>query len=108
MSSVSSDHKTLAAEKKLQRSNRIPKAWLIPLAEYESIANLLDVPVICGVLNDIERDITSNYDATALLEKIRARIWSIEQVTVAFCKRAAIAQQLVNPSMFKITIDLNF
>jgi amidase len=56
----------------------------------------MEVPVTCGVLSEIECDITSNYDATALLEKLRVGFWTVEQVTVAFCKRAAIAQQLVS------------
>ena len=46
-------------------------------------------------LNALECDITSNFDATALLQKLREGEWSAEQVTVAFCKRAAIAHQLV-------------
>lgn len=35
-------------------------------------------------------------DATALLAKIHSKEWSAFEVTVAYCKRAAIAQQLVN------------
>ncbi|GME34954.1 hypothetical protein M1821_007645 [Neofusicoccum parvum] len=44
----------------------------------------------------IGKEITSNYDATALLEKIREGEFSAKDVTVAFCKRAAISQQLTN------------
>lgn len=35
----------------------------------------------------------------ALLAKIHTKEWSASEVTVAFCKRAAIAQQLINPLM---------
>lgn len=35
-------------------------------------------------------------DATALLEQIQRGQWTAEEVTVAFCKRAAVAHQLVN------------
>lgn len=96
MASISRNYQAIAIEKKLQRSNKIPKSWLISSATLEGINNCLEVPVTCGILTDVECDITSNHDATALLEKLKSRIWSVEQVTVAFCKRAAIAQQLVS------------
>jgi amidase len=35
-------------------------------------------------------------DATALLNKMHTGQWAAEDVTVAFCKRAAIAHQMVN------------
>ncbi|KAH7393248.1 amidase signature domain-containing protein, partial [Cadophora sp. MPI-SDFR-AT-0126] len=57
---------------------------------------VVDVPLTCGVLSETELKITSGYDATALLEKLKGGVWSVEQVTVAFCKRAAVAQQLTN------------
>ncbi|EMR64716.1 putative general amidase-b protein [Eutypa lata UCREL1] len=56
----------------------------------------MDVPLTCGLLNETESRITSDYDATALLEKLKAGVWSAEQATMAFCKRAAIAHQLTN------------
>jgi len=43
-----------------------------------------------------ELEITCVQDAVALLEKIHSKEWSAFEVTVAFCKRASIAQQLVN------------
>ena len=60
----------------------------------------MDVPLTCGLLNETEARITSDYDATALLEELKAGVWSVEQVTVAFCKRAAIAHQLVRSFSF--------
>lgn len=51
----------------------------------------------CGLLSDRELEITDAEDCTAILEKIHSKEWSAYEVTVAFCKRAAIAQQLVNP-----------
>lgn len=50
----------------------------------------------CGLLNETELSITSDFDATALLERPKAVVWSVKQVTVAFCKRTAIEQQLVS------------
>ncbi|KAE8451396.1 hypothetical protein EG329_004025 [Mollisiaceae sp. DMI_Dod_QoI] len=93
---VLKDYRIIAAEKKLQRSNSIPKDWLVSSKILRHATNLLEVPITCGILTDIECMITSEYDATALLEKLKLGVWSAEQVTVAFCKRAAISQQLVN------------
>lgn len=56
----------------------------------------MDMPLISGILNETECEITSKYDATALLEKLKAGVWTVEEVTVAFCKRAAVAHQLTN------------
>jgi amidase len=90
------DYHSIAAEKRLQRNEKIPKDWLIPAELYQDATNVLEIPLTCGILNDVELEITSDYDATALLEKLKNGVWSAEQVTVAFCKRAAIAQQLVS------------
>ncbi|KAL7940296.1 amidase signature domain-containing protein [Trichoderma barbatum] len=68
---------------------------LMICARYAGLS-LLDVPVTCGILSSTEIDLTSNYDATSLLVGLKAGTWSVEQVITAFCKRAAIAHQLVN------------
>jgi amidase len=94
MPSVSRDYRAIAAEKQLHRQAQIPKEWLLP-QDYSSYTNRMDVPITCGILSDEEINITSNFDATALLKKLRSGVWTAEQVTVAFCKRAAIAHQLV-------------
>ncbi|KAF2098368.1 amidase [Rhizodiscina lignyota] len=96
MHSTKPDYQIIAAEKKLQQANKIPKDWLISAETHRNSTNVLDVPVTCGILDNVECEITSEYDATALLEKLRSGLWSAEQVTIAFCKRAAIAQQLTN------------
>ncbi|KAH8809239.1 amidase [Xylogone sp. PMI_703] len=86
----------IADAKKLQQKSKIPTAWVIPQYSCKGRKNLTDVPLTCGLLSDVERQITSDYDATDLLERIKGGIWSSEQVVTAFCKRAAIAHQLVN------------
>ncbi|KAI0976955.1 putative fatty-acid amide hydrolase [Xylaria arbuscula] len=97
MACSSQDYRILAADKVSQQRSKIPEAWLIsPDIIKENVTNFIDIPTTCGILSDVESEITSNYDATALLEKLRAGTFSVEQVTVAFCKRAAIAHQLVN------------
>lgn len=64
--------------------------------------NVLDVPNSCGLLTERELDITTGNDALDIIEKIRAAEYTAEEVTVAFCKRAAIAQQLVSDSRIRL------
>ncbi|KKP03942.1 hypothetical protein THAR02_03924 [Trichoderma harzianum] len=90
------DYRAIAHEKRLQRSQRIPTAWRLGDDKRQESINPLHVPITCGILNDTEIDITSKYDATSLLTGIKIGTWSVEQVTTAFCKRAAIAHQMVN------------
>ncbi|RDW76136.1 putative fatty-acid amide hydrolase 1 [Coleophoma crateriformis] len=96
MSESKKDYRSIAAGKKLQQNGKIPKDWLLSLKEYECSSNFIGVPTTCGILTDVECKITSEYDGTALLEKLKAGDLSAEQTTVAFCKRAAIAHQLCN------------
>ncbi|KUL88173.1 hypothetical protein ZTR_04082 [Talaromyces verruculosus] len=90
------NYKVLAAAKKAQQQDKIPQSWRISAEKFQDSPNVMDVPLSCGLLDETEAKITSGYDATAVLEKLKARVWSVEQVTVAFCKRAAIAHQLTN------------
>ncbi|KAF7560568.1 hypothetical protein G7046_g3584 [Stylonectria norvegica] len=90
------DYRVISAEKKERRESKIPTKWLLPKEKYHGLTNFLRVPSTCGILTDEECIITSDFDAAALLEKLRDGVYSAEQVTVAFCKRAAIAQQLTN------------
>ncbi|KAG9785285.1 amidase, partial [Aureobasidium melanogenum] len=96
MSKVYKNYKIIAAEKQLERQSKIPKEWLLRSEQDHGVSNLMQVPRTCGILSETEYHITSNFDATALLEKLKDGVWSAEQVTIAFCKRAAIAQQLTN------------
>ncbi len=59
-------------------------------------ASVLDAPTKCGVLSAEDVDITENYTATKLLGMMRERKISSKTVTTAFCKRAAVAHQLVS------------
>lgn len=65
------------------------------------------------LLSEKEFDITETLTATELLSKLSRRGLSSEEVVVAFCKRAGIAQQLVRqsfsygPSTNSIDIMLN-
>ncbi|KAJ1322830.1 amidase [Microdochium nivale] len=91
-------YELIAARKKAQQWSNIPEPWRIAADRLPGpdVANVMDVPLTCGVLDDAEIRITSDFDATGLLEELRARRLTAEQVVVAFCKRAAIAHQLTN------------
>ncbi|KAI5461033.1 putative fatty-acid amide hydrolase [Mariannaea sp. PMI_226] len=96
MPSEKNNYQTIAAEKKAQQWEKIPRDWRISKEKFHNANNVMDIPLACGILNETEAEITSDYDATAIIDKLKARAWSVEQVIIAFCKRAAIAQQLTN------------
>ncbi|KAE8155155.1 amidase signature domain-containing protein [Aspergillus avenaceus] len=89
------------AAKKEQASSNIPSEWRVPesiLAETAAnpSANILNVPRESGILSPREIEITESTDATALLEQLSAGKYTSVEVATAFCKRAAIAQQLTS------------
>ncbi|OAG42120.1 hypothetical protein AYO21_03574 [Fonsecaea monophora] len=77
---------------------KIPPEWLLPqdFLSGGKPRNIMPLFKTCGVLTSHELDITEVEDAVTLLEKLHSRTWSAVEVTVAFCKRAAVAQQLIN------------
>lgn len=88
-----------AALKAAQAAQKIPKQWRLSpdlLSSSKNASSVLDIPAKCGILTEKEIDITENYDATALLDKLACREFSSVEVTMAFSKRAAIAQQLTS------------
>lgn len=89
--------KSIATRKQKERASRIPEQWLLdPTHIDHKRLNVLTVPRQCGILTDKEVEITETYDATGLLaDLIAGKLKSVDVVT-AFCKRAAIAQQLTN------------
>lgn len=110
----------LAAEKRAQRDALIPAEWR--LAEQFTSGDARDVTGVakqCGILSEREVEITELDEVqevsvrldgavgrvwgtdlfrnnTQLAERIANKTYSAVEVTVAFSKRAAIAQQLVN------------
>ncbi|KIW80464.1 hypothetical protein Z517_07080 [Fonsecaea pedrosoi CBS 271.37] len=77
---------------------KIPPEWLLPkdFLSGGKPRNIMPLFKTCGVLTSHELAITEVEDAVTLLEKLHSRTWSAVEVTVAFCKRAAVAQQLIN------------
>ena len=73
----------------------IPPSWRLP----ESITanpplNALDAIRTCGILSEDELKWTEIDDSTVLLTMLATREITSVQLTTAFCKRAAVAQQL--------------
>lgn len=87
--------------KRNQVAAAIPQEWRLPenliqrMTEHDP-TNILGIPGRCGILNKQELNITENYDATALLENLASGQFTAVEVTTAFSKRSAIAQQLTN------------
>jgi len=95
----------IVAKKKEQCRSLIPAAWQLPGSILESLTFPLDtnpnkvleldIPRKSGILTDVELDITEKYSVAELLAKLASGEFTSLEVTTAFCKRAAIAQQLV-------------
>lgn len=86
-------------------ANTIPQAWKVsanflnslqtPLSDNKT--NLIKEQAVrkSGILTDRELDITEQYDVAALLSALASGELTSAEVTLAYCKRAAVAQQLV-------------
>ncbi|KIX00791.1 uncharacterized protein Z518_09856 [Rhinocladiella mackenziei CBS 650.93] len=95
-----------AAQKQRQCREAIPAAWQLPPSILQSLAFPLDmypnrlldmdIPRKSGLLSDREIDITEKYTVSELLVKLASGEFTSLEVTTAFSKRAAIAQQLTS------------
>lgn len=94
----------IAKRKQAYRDSQIPQQWKIPsnmlpkdppLMKYGP-QNVLHVPRECGLLSPTEVTITETHSVESLLSALSTRKLSALEVTTAFCKRTAIAQQLTN------------
>ena len=87
-----------AQAKQAEAAAKIPAEWRLSPKALQQVStsndSVLDIPKTCGLLTPEEVAITENYDATALRDKLAAGELTSVQVTTAFCKRAAIAQQV--------------
>lgn len=85
-----------AADRRALVAAKLPVAWRVSPPDAATDApGVIDLPSSCGILSPQELQITASAVGT-LLEKLHSRQWSSENVTTAFCKRAAIAQQCLN------------
>jgi amidase len=85
----------VAAAKQAARDALIPSEWLLPRGKYDDLLDVTSVPATCGILSPSELKITES-SADVILARVREGAWTAVGVTTAFCKRAAIAQQLVS------------
>lgn len=93
------------AEKRKACANRIPQAWKVPenfLSSFQAPlsdhkTDLIQEQAVrkSGVLTDRELEITEQYDVAGLLSALASGKLTSAEVTLAYCKRAAVAQQLV-------------
>lgn len=82
-----------AADKRKRIDDSIPKEWRIQnLPQGDSV---LDFPQKSGLLSSQELAITQS-SASDLVKRLAAGELKAVDVTVAFCKRAALAHQLVS------------
>lgn len=93
---------TVAARKQAERLHKIPQEWLLPQALLPDDADTNDddddvstFPSTSGFFTPRELELT-NATASEVVRKIAKREWTSLEVTRAVCKRAAVAQQLVN------------
>ncbi|GJE86082.1 general amidase [Phanerochaete sordida] len=85
----------LAADKKQRQAACIPKEWVItPPAD--TVLDVRTIPDECGLLTPKEVEITNTTDVQNILNNLATGKWSSLETTLAFYKRAIIAQQLVN------------
>ncbi|RDW73595.1 hypothetical protein BP5796_07037 [Coleophoma crateriformis] len=91
------------AAKKAQNKAAIPSAWLIPpsvmaAAPFSRSADLTKTNIVleCGILSASELEITEKYNARELLQNMATGNMTSSAVTLAFSKRAAVAQQLLS------------
>lgn len=111
-----SSWQTKVAEKQKQSHAAIPEAWRLPdsivdalvhpLEEKPNRLMELDIPRKSGILSEKELDITEQNTVAQLLAKLASGELTSLEVTTAFCKRAAIAQQLVNAASLLFSSSL--
>ncbi|KFG87839.1 fatty-acid amide hydrolase [Metarhizium anisopliae] len=95
-----------AIKKRQRRNEAIPEEWRLrqnllgslrtPLERSKN--NLMELNLVrqSGILTVKELQITESSDVTSLLEALASGQLTAEEVTVSFCKRAAVAHQLTN------------
>lgn len=89
----------VAAAKKAEQDSRIPSEWKLSeevLAAAEDARDLRSLSAAGGIMTDRELEITGGkFDAIELSAEIVKGTYTAVEVTTAYCKRAAIGQQLL-------------
>lgn len=84
----------MARQKRQQQASSIPVEWRLKTipSEFEDCRPVIES---CGILSAEELEITNTTEGPRILKNLTSRIWTSEAVATAFCKRAAVAQQLI-------------
>lgn len=99
-----SNWQDIASTRKKQQEDSIPEEWRIARPP-QDLLDVTAIPESCGVLSDLELEITNTLDIDIIIEKLAESMWSSVDVTRAFYKRAIVAHQLVSKTVFGI-VDL--
>jgi amidase len=91
--SLSPELKEIARKKRAAQYESIPAEWR--LKSIPNFTNANEAIPNCGILTAQDLAITAIDDARILRDKMLAKELSCVDVTTAFCKRAAVAQQLI-------------
>lgn len=102
---VKFDWQKAIQRKQEEIKSKTPKQWMLSKDFVQALncgaskqANLLEFDAArrSGILTERELEVTERYTAMQLLDKLRKKKFTALEVTTAFCKRTAIAQQLVS------------
>jgi amidase len=89
---------SISRRKLEHQASCIPQEWLLP-ARFTSAAgavnNVVNVPRECGLLTDVDLEITEARDATALVEKLAKGELKSADVVRAFCKVGSLPLNLL-------------
>lgn len=88
--------KETVRQRRIKRQEQIPEAWRLSPAQISSSKDVRVVIHSSGILSPKELEWTDMTDVRPLLQKLATRQVTSLEVTTAFCKRAAIAQQVTN------------
>lgn len=93
---MTSQWQVISAKAKQKVLDDIPSEWRIPAAQLprDDVLDVTGFPAQSGLLSDLDLQITESF-ATEIVARIAKGDWTAEDVTRAFCRRAAIAHQLV-------------
>lgn len=95
--SAGKDTWKLKAEAKARATmDKITEEWRLPKAELDKVAEQRDItgPFIQQYLQSCELEIITE-EATTLVAKLQKGLLTAKEVTLTFCKTAAIAHQIV-------------
>ncbi|WQF80938.1 Putative amidase signature domain-containing protein [Colletotrichum destructivum] len=103
---ATTEWEVIASRHRAKQQQAIPQDWVIPDSKLQELngtgtgheGRLIALNALgkSALLTEKELDISGNYTARELLDKIHGGELSSEEVTLAFCKRAAVAQQLTS------------